>query len=578
MTALKSFFAALNYQEESFKKAIKQDRLGLIMRCAVNELDWFAYNFSRAEDPTEEQQEQLYILQLGTSRLVKLALEVHEVFELPVVTARRNRDLSIRVLQLVSGLGMVQHGRRVAQTVAHGVGFIEQAGENDFVIKLPQNIEDQDFYEREVLRHYNLESRRLFSELTRTETWETISEEVETLLHDLVYPFMDHYIGYDADPVLDNFFYGLATHELSLQEGYDTYHYATSFGGIRMQSYTIALTYLVAISIRHERFAETLVEKDSDVKLENVLTISADIEPFVESLRDAVNYFGSHFQSFEEITLAEAQQIFGVLSLSRQNTKLIDAPGSPCPLLIVCSDTGVIRSIFGARAEPMRFLLESLRFHFPQDYGRNQADREASLQRAMRRVLDDCFSAFEYRENVKIRLGGNILSDIDLVVIDRPNRAILLCQLKYQELYGADLHARAIRANRLRDQVEKWLRSLTKWLSNLTSEEVLEALQLPRAMIHDLSIYQLVISRHFAFPLKSVVSGEDKAFANWVQFYNAVQIVKRDYSNPDLESLVSVLQSTQTEPELVTHLEEPKSKWHINELTFTTQPYEGGRT
>jgi hypothetical protein len=179
---------------------------------------------------------------------------------------------------------------------------------------------------------------------------------------------------------------------------------------------------------------------------------------------------------------------------------------------------------------------------------------------------------------VKIRLGGKVLSDIDLVVIDRPSHAILLCQLKHQELYGGDLHARAVRSTRLRTQVEEWLKALAEWLASLTLEEVADALRLPKALSQNLGIHQLVISRHFAFPLKGVVSGDDKAFANWVQLYNAVQIVKRDYPEPRLEHLVGVLQSAQTEPEPVTHLEEPKSKWHINELTFTTQQDGGDRT
>jgi hypothetical protein len=571
MSDLKSFFAALNHQEEGFKQAIYQDRLGLIMRCAISELDWYQYNYSRAKSPTEEQQKQFYILQVGAARLVQLSLEAHESFELPVITMKRHRDLTIRVLQIASGLGMIQHGRRVAQSVAHGVGSIDQIDSNEFVVTLPKEVEDEDFYERELTRYYNSESRRLFAEATLTDTWLTLSEEVTTLLHDLVQPFREHYIGYDADPVLDNYFYGLAMHELSLQQGYDTYHCTTSFGGIRMQSYVVALTYLVSISIRHERFAEALVRKAPKVKLENVLTISADLDPFVESLCDAVNYFGSRFDNFSEISLAEARQIFDILSIGRGNTKLIDAPGAPYPLLVKCSESGVIRSSFGAWSEPMRFLLESLRFHFPQDYDKNQINREGSLQRATRRILDDCFSDLDYRENVAMRIEGRVISDIDLVVIDKINGTILLCQLKHQELFGHDIHARAVRSKRLCSQVGDWLTSLEKWRAHVGVGGILASLQLPKSMARGLVLYQVVISRHFAFPLKSIVTGVDKAFANWNQLYNSVEIVRSAHLIPTLLDLVQVLQETQAIPKTMTHLEEPRSKWCINELTFVTQ-------
>lgn len=543
----------------------------------MSELDWHYHNYSKAENPTAEQQEQIYILHLGTSRLVQLALEIHESFEFPVVTMRRNRDLAIRVLEIASGLGMIQHGRRVAQSVSFGLGTINQTDENEFVITLPKEVEDQDFYEREVVRHYNSESRRLFKEAIRTENWDALNKEVSTLIHDLVYPFRQHFIGYDAHPVLDSFFYGLAMHELTLQQGYDTYHYATSFGGVRMQSYVIALTYLVSISIRHEQFAEALVKKVPEVKLENVLTINADLDPFVESLCYAVNYFGSSFGNYEEIGLAEARQIADVLSLSRENIKLIDAPGSPYPLLVKFSDTGLIRSTFGARSEPVRFLLESLRFHFPQDYDKNQADREGSFQRATRRVLDDCFSDLEYRENVTMRIDGRTLSDIDLVVIDKTNRSILMCQLKHQELYGYDLHARAARTKRLRIQVEEWLNALENWLMSVGLEGALMALQLPKRMREELRVYTIVISRDFAFPLKDIVTGDDQAFASWEQFYNALQIAKRDHVNARLSGLIRVLRETHISGEPVTHLEEPTLKWRINELTFITEQDGVGR-
>lgn len=576
MSALNSFFAALNEQEEYFRAMLKQDNLGLLMRCAINELDWYYYNYAKAENPTEDQHEQFYLLHLGTARLIKLALEARKSFDVPVVTTRRHRDLTIPVLEISSGLGMIQHGRRVAQGISHGLGTIEQTAAKEFVVTLPQEIEDEDYYEREVHRHYINESRRLFTdELIRSAQWKQLSDDVEKMLYDLVYPFAEHYIGYDADPLLDNYFYALAHHELSLQEGYDTYHYTTRFGGVRIQSYMEALTYLISISMRHERFAEALVKKAPEVKLENTLTISADIDPFVTSFVDAVNYFGAKYEDFEPIDFSQAQQIFDVLSYSRENTTLLDAPGSPYPLLVKCSDTGVIRSIFGAKAEPVRFLLESLRFHFPQDYDKNQSNRESSLQRGVRRVLDETFSDLEYRENLPMRLDGRVLSDIDLVVIDRPNRTMFLCQLKHQELYGSDLHAKAVRSKRLRTQIEKWLDSLDNWIANIGIEGLLEAVQLPKRMTEDLSLFQIVISRHFAYPLKEVVTGHSKAFANWDQFYNAVQLVKDNHPEPTLRNLVEALQDTQFIPETVTHLPEPRSKWHINDLVFVIEQEDG---
>lgn len=570
MTTLKSFFEALNNEESKFIPVLASDNLGLLMRCAINELDWYYYNYSKAPEPTEEQQEQFYLMQMGTARLIKLALENRESFDVPIVNTKRRKDLTLQVLQIVSALGFVQHGRRVAQTIAGGIGKIEKTGPREFTITLPQEIEDDDYYERSILEYYNSEYRRLLRERLVHEDFQGFEKKVNEILYELVYPFMEHYIGYDADPILDMHFFGLASHEVSLQEGYDTYNYAVKFGGISVQHYMLALVYIVSLSIRHERFAEALVKKNPEVKLENVLTISADVGPFIESIRDAVNLFGSDCEGFDEIDLTQAKQIFNVLTYGRDSLDLIDAPGSPFPLSVRCSETGLIRALFGAHSEPVRYLLESLRFHYPKDYDRNQAGREGSLQRVTRRVLNEAFQDLDYLENVKMRLNGRVLSDIDLVVLDRKTGTVLLFQLKHQELYGSDLHSKSVRNKRLRKQVRDWMSAVDSWVSTLGLEGVKKALQLKKGWSQDFQIFRIVISRHFAYSLKGIVSGEKSAYANWLQLFNSIQIVKKNHVTPTLENLISVLQETQEKPDKVTPLPEPTTKWKLDELTFIT--------
>ena len=99
---------------------------------------------------------------------------------------------------------------------------------------------------------------------------------------------------------------------------------------------------------------------------------------------------------------------------------------------------------------------------------------------------------------------------------------------------------------------------------------VKKALQLKKGWSQDFQIFRIVISRHFAYSLKGIVSGENSAYANWPQLFNSIQIVKKDYVTPTLENLISVLQETQEKPDKVTHLPEPTTKWKLDELTFIT--------
>ena len=86
------------------------------------------------------------------------------------------------------------------------------------------------------------------------------------------------------------------------------------------------------------------------------------------------------------------------------------------------------------------------------------------MQTAIKRVLNDGFSGLEYLENIKIKLRGSEVTDIDLVVTEKATGTVLLCQLKYQDLYGADIHSRHIRTTRLKDHTSRWLASLTNWI------------------------------------------------------------------------------------------------------------------
>lgn len=568
---LSQFFEALNAQEREFIPGLAADKLGLILRSAINELDWYNYNLSRSENPTSDQQEHLYLLRLGVVRLIKLSLEARPSFDVPTVTFRREPQISIPVLEIVGGLGMIEHGRRVAQTVSAGLCRIERKGENNFLITLPSVIPDDEYYERAMSEHYKIESRKNFSRILQSDFGRKLAGDVKKLLTELVYPFRTHYIGYDADPALDAYFFGIAFNEVQLCEGYDTFHYEARFGGISFQKYILGLTYIISNSIRHEQFAEALVEKDLRVKLENVLTISSATEGFVESIKDAVNYFGSSLDGFEDATIEDARSIFEVLSISRKNTELLARPSSPVPLMIQSSDHDFIRCLTGAHTSPMQVLLDSLRHHFPADYDRHQQSREKSMQAAIKRVMNDSFTGLEYLENIKIRLDGRVLTDIDLVVMEEATGSIFLCQLKYQELYGSDIHLRHVRAVRLKDHVKRWLASVEKWMGAVDETGIRRTLQLPKSF-PELSVYRVVISKHYGHPLKCVAQSSGIVYANWIQFFNSIQLVKQEKTcNGRLSDLVAILKRMEAPGGQQEHLAEPRSEWTIRDLKFTVQ-------
>ena len=160
---LKQFFDALNTKERKFLPSLASDNWGLILRSAVNELDWYHYNLIRTDNPTFEQEEQFYLLRLGVTRLIQLSLDARPSFDVPVVMFCRTPSITIPVLEITAGLGMIEHGRRIAQTVSTGLCCIERTGENEFLVTLPSVIPDDEYYERAISEYYREESRKRLS-------------------------------------------------------------------------------------------------------------------------------------------------------------------------------------------------------------------------------------------------------------------------------------------------------------------------------------------------------------------------------------------------------------------------------
>lgn len=321
--------------------------------------------------------------------------------------------------------------------------------------------------------------------------------------------------------------------------------------------------------MRHERFAEALVRKDKSIALENVLTITSDVDAFVADLREAVNHFGKVYEDFEELSVEGARVVFNVLSCGRHSLELVSAPGSPIPLIVQCSDQGFIRCLMGGKSEPVRFLLEALRQHFPKEYDRNQASREKAFQQAAKRILGNAFKDLDFYENLKVKAAGKILTDIDLVVIEKATGIVLLCQLKHQELYGFNLHAEHIRGGRLVKQAQDWLMAVDGWLKQVGTVGLQRALRLPNEF-RALQIHRAVIARHFAHQLKDLASRQEALYASWPQLVLATEMASRQPMRCGLSDLVDRLREIPRLQSAYEHQPEGKAKWTVGDLTFMT--------
>jgi hypothetical protein len=90
MENLRDFYDQLNEAERQLSAEVAADRVGLLMRIAINELDLDFEGFHRGTPSNEADQERSYIIRIGVVRILKLAMEAHRDFEAPAIIIQRD--------------------------------------------------------------------------------------------------------------------------------------------------------------------------------------------------------------------------------------------------------------------------------------------------------------------------------------------------------------------------------------------------------------------------------------------------------------------------------------------------------
>lgn len=568
---LKEFYSRLTDEEANLADEVAVDRLGLLMRIAINELDLDFEGVYQRTASAELEQEQSYLMRIGVVRIIKLAMDAHREFDAPTATIRRDPRYSGPVLQLIAKAGTIEHGRRVAQSLAAVRGRIERL-EDSFRIILPSKLPDLELHERELERFYIGNHRSFLSKGYEAIIDKEVGDEIRTLLTDLVYPFATHFIGYGAHPTLDLYFFGHAYTDMMLAKGYDTFHFSTTFGGITFSNFKLAATFIVSVGMKHRAFVRALIGKVPSIRIEDVLTVSVETQGYLEGMRDFINEFGQQFTGHVPVSDEDVRKIFDVLSISRGNLALLERPGAPIPPLIQCSDSHVIRPLAGATSDAvMLFLLNALQHSFRKDYDKAQRAREGVMQRVVEKNVREALPALEYRGNIRLRQGGKVLTDLDLVIVESSNDHVVFVQLKHQDPYGADLATMLMRTGRLNQQVGDWLRKVRSWIAMASPSEVRATLRLSSGSTKKPKMSLLVLTRHYAYSLREVVDGDDAFFANWNQLVTAIdRLSERAATTLGLDDLLVELLSLSS-PGEVEYLPEPTSSWGVGSLRFTVE-------
>lgn len=561
------FLERINQEEANTCRSLADDVLGLGLLTALKEFDFYFYNLVRGEH-SETTQEHFYFMRLGLPRMIERLLESVPRFRVPVVTFKSDDLLVKAALQMIARFGFIEHGRRMCYASLAGECAMRKVNDTLYEFCLPEVLHNYEATEAYVEAHYQQQMKEAREELiNELLAKDGLSNHLETCFRDNVYVFHRNFIGYDAHPDLDEFFFGHAYTDLLNRSTVDVFHFDLKFGGLKYLHYIICLAYLLSISLKHERFCEALIRQHPEIRLRDILTVTSDRDRFIADLHIAVNYYGSRFEGFTPIDLAQAKQLYMVLSVGRGNLRMLQSSTMNAPCFVDYSDSAVVKMISGTQLDSGEFLLQSLRSYYPNDYDVNQQTRERSMQIALERILTARFPAAKFRRNLKLRLDGILLTDVDFIAIDEAEGTVLFFQLKYQDHYGGDFRQRSSRGSRLREETEDWFEASKKWLDGIPKMQLHTALQLKKhVVIHN--VYIIAIGKKFAHFLAPLATNEEFAYSSWVQFYDSVVRLSSTPGSKSLGLLFAALRSHMTHKVSIPQQLDEETVFHLDGLSY----------
>lgn len=264
--------------------------------------------------------------------------------------------------------------------------------------------------------------------------------------------------GGPAEAEMDDYFESLAVLHTERMLGYDYFTNSARFGGIDFLTYELAVVLLVRWALYESRRIQVQLDLLS-VPLDTL----AARELLVQVLprQEIVDFFCSTL----DIDDASASQITTMFTLD-EDFAASDYPGIPSsanPPFVALGGDHLAVSLHGCLNAPFQFLLARLRPTFPNDW-RSAANQHEGVFREQLYTLFGEERFLCVPREIKLRVDGRELTDIDAFVLDRETGVAGLFQLKWWLTFGASMRERASVARNMESESAKWIGRVQGWL------------------------------------------------------------------------------------------------------------------
>lgn len=339
------------------------------------------------------------------------------------------------------------------------------------------------------------------------------------------------FISYDTSPEIDAHFEEMGVMYCRLLTANDSYPADAVFGGLPFYAYRAAVALLVGWSMKHIRYCSLLSNKDPTIHPVNIVSTWRHSTDLARSLAIAL-----------ETGEGDARQLLQVLTLNSVDVQhhFESSSGAHPPLITIGQDF-VLESAHGWQSAPFMFLLAGLRRGYRSDWDGAVALREPHFRKEL-------YELFSWADMVtlpfacKLRLSGEVMTDIDAVMAHRPSGTVGLFQLKWQDPFGGSMRLRASRRTNFLRGADMWIDKVSRWLSERSPAERAKGLGLDRFGIHQVEATELfVLGRHFAH-FSGCPADDRAAWGLWPQVLRlmetAVSAQQTDLETQDRRDLI----------------------------------------
>lgn len=423
-------------------------------------------------------------------------------------TTKQNETWANSIIQHA---GSIQTCRQLLDLVKASLMALTQPSEKSFCFQSEFEYDIEQYEKYSLAFVHKLKENIL---LFRIKSMSSELPKIRKELEKIVEVTHDHFISYRATEKFDKFYTEFAYLYTMTTKVLDDFSEDDTFGPFTYGNLLDFAFDIVKAGLMHRDCCMALAEKTKhQVYLRDLLTHAFSIDKFTKVY---AQYIDGHPD--------DARQLLSCFVIDKENFQHhLDYPKAvPAPFFKLGNDT-VLQSSIGCLENPIFFLNRELKNRYPKDYFNAVNRREIRFRNQLYSLFDQ-ENIIKIHENIVLKFGSKILTDIDAILFDKETKTLGLFQLKWQDTFSTNFRERFSRITNLVPKSIEWIDRVQGWLSQVDPKNALETLKIPgETKINTCHLF-IIARNHVHFT--NVPLDERAIWASWHQIIEARAMVK----------------------------------------------------